>query len=404
MTIVKKLLLAVVVFNIAACQKNVFNNQKNEALDNNLSLTTAKNFNIEGPTVSIVSPSISAKVARGEGRPGAGSFNGAGFSLNVEIVTHDEINVVTKEGLNIRNTALLGNPNPNLPGMVVHFDCDLIKPDGGIIPKNTNLAALFNIAGTDDTPGAGVTIWAGWHVLESIPEDVNQFTISISVADKAGRVGYDEMKVNVTTGSKAIASGQALTPMPLPLPFTLGDGIADADGPEVTMQAPEIPTSVSTGPLTSPKPPSNASLFFIQVSALDKTRAGIAINENGFGKPDAARGTIVDGTQSSIGPNRNAPGLYVTFDIPLLQPNGNIIVAGGNLAPVFNIVGSEVEPSGIVRSTFGWVVGGSLLMPAGKTAVTITSRVTDNNGKTGSATKVVQISPVVNGQDLTPNL
>ena len=145
-------------------------------------------------------------------------------------------------------------------------------------------------------------------------------------------------------------------------------------------------------------------MFFIQVSALDKTRAGIAINENGFGKPDAARGTIVDPTQSSKGPNRFVPGLYVTFDVPLLQPNGNIIVAGDNLAPVFNIAGSEVEPSGLVRSTFSWVVGGSLLIPAGKTFVTIKSRVTDNNGKTGTVTKVVQISPVVNGQDLTPNL
>jgi hypothetical protein len=168
------------------------------------------------------------------------------------------------------------------------------------------------------------------------------------------------------------------------------------------MIAPDIPTSVATGPATSPLPPFNASLFFVQVSALDKTGAGIGVNENGNGKPDADRGTILDATQSSIGPNRFVPGLYVTFDVPLLQPNGNIIAAGDNLAPVFNIAGSEVEPLG-VRTTFGWVVGGSLLMPAGKTFVTIKSRVTDNSGKTGSATSVVQISPVTNGQNLTPD-
>ena len=280
------------------------------------------------------------------------------------------------------------------------FDCDLVKPDGGIIPKRTNLAALFNIAGTDDTPGAGVTIWAGWHVLESIPEDVNQFTISVAVKDRAGREDFDQMKVQVTTGAKIAESGQALTPAPSAVS---GDRVDDTDGPQVTMIAPRIPSSVSTGPLTSPTPPTNASLFFIQVSAVDRTRAGIGVNENGEGKPDAMRGTIVDPTQSSIGPNRFVPGLYVSFDVPLLQPNGNIIIAGGNLAPVFNIAGSEVEPSGLVRSTFGWVVGGSLLMPAGKTSVTIKSSVTDNNGKTGSATSVVQISPVVNGQELTPN-
>ena len=98
------------------------------------------------------------------------------------------------------------------------------------------------------------------------------------------------------------------------------------------------------------------------------------------------------------------PGLNVTFDVPLLQPNGNIIVAGGNLAPVFNIAGSEIDPSGYVRSTFGWTVGGSLLMPAGKTFVTIKARVTDNAGKTNSTTSVVQISPTVNGASLTPDL
>ena len=397
MKIAKKLLAAFILINVAACQKSLRTNEDN--LSANGSSLATKLRNGEGPTVTIVSPSFAAKIARGEGLKGAGSFNGTDFLLDLEIVTHDEINVVAKEGLNIRNTALLGNANPNMPGLSVFFDCDLVKPDGNIIPKNTNLANLFNIAGSDDVPGPGVTIWAGWHVLESIPEDVNQFTISVSVKDKAGREGSDQMKVNVTTGSKVAASGQALTPEPTAIG---GDGVDDADGPEVTMIAPRVPTSVATGPATSPMPPFNASLFFVQVSALDKTGAGIGVNENGNGKPDADRGTILDGAQSSIGPNRFVPGLYVTFDVPLLQPNGNIIAAGDNLAPVFNIAGSEVDPLG-VRTTFGWVVGGSLLMPAGKTFVTIKSRVTDNAGKTGSATSVVQISPITNGQNLTPD-
>lgn len=404
MTIVHKLLMAGVFISALSCQKSFKAGNDDMALSQMSKAGGKKMMEDGAPTVNIVSPSKSAKVARGEGRPGAGSFNGAGFSLNLEVVIHDAINVAAREGLNIRNTALLGSPNPNMPGLKVTFDCDLIKPDGGIIPKYTNLASLFNIAGTDDTPGEGVTIWAGWHVLESIPEDVNQFTIQVSVTDKGGRIGQDEMKVHVTTGSKAVSSGQALTPMPLTAPFNLGDGVDDADGPEVTMIAPRAPSSVATGPQTGlPTPPSNASLFFIQVSALDKARAGIAVNENGEGKPDAARGTIVDGTQSSIGNNRFAPGLYVTFDVDLRQPNGNIIHAGQNLAPVFNIVGSEMEPSGLVQTTFGWVVGGTLVMPPGKTSVTIKSKVTDNAGNTGSATTVVGISPVENGQALTPD-
>lgn len=353
------------------------------------------------PTVHIVSPVANARVARGDGRPGAGSFNGSGFEINVEVITHDSVNVITNESLNIRNTALLGNPNPNMPGLTVTFDTDLIKPDGGIIPKNTNLANLFNIAGTDDTPGAGVTMWTGWHVLESLPVDVSQFTITVSVQDKAGKTGTDKITLAVASGAGVATSGQALTPLPLPTLNTTGAD--NPAGPVVTILAPRTPSSVATGPTAAPTPPTNASLFFVQVSALDVSRAGIGVNENGDGRDDATRGTIVDPTQSSKGPNRYVTGLTVTFDVPLLQPTGNIIVAGDNLAPVFNIAGSELDPTGYVRTTFGWVVGGSLLLPPGKTSVTITARVTDNTGKTGTATRVMQISPVVNGQRLTPN-
>ena len=128
MTITEKLLAAFILLSTAACQKN-FNTKDNGLTPDGINKSAKLKTNGDGPTVIIVSPSSSAKVARGEGRVGAGSFNGAGFLLNLEVVTHDEINVTTKEGLNIRNTALLGSPNPNMPGLKVFFDCDLIKPD-----------------------------------------------------------------------------------------------------------------------------------------------------------------------------------------------------------------------------------------------------------------------------------
>jgi len=207
------------------------------------------------PIFYIVSPAAGASVARGEGRPGAGSFNGSGFALNLEVITRDSIGVVAQEGLNIRDTSLLGNPNPKFLELTVTFDTDLIKPDGGIISRNTNLAALFNIAGSEDTPGTGITLWTGWHVLESLPQDVT--TVNITASDK---VAFD-----VLPGS---SSGQSLTPLLASLP---GDGIDDADGPQVTLLAPRTPlTSVATGPSANPTPPASASLFFIQVSAIDK--------------------------------------------------------------------------------------------------------------------------------------
>jgi hypothetical protein len=77
--------------------------------------------------------------------------------------------------------------------------------------------------------------------------------------------------------------------------------------------------------------------MFIQVSALDKSGAGIAVNENGAaaGRPEASFGTIADGTQiAAQGPNRNFPGLVFSFDVPLRLGNGNLVPAGRTSHPV----------------------------------------------------------------------
>ncbi len=76
---IKKLLLGVLLLSAAACKKD-------QAED-----TT--------PTVKIVSPIAGARVAKGEGKVGTGSFNGSGFMIDVQVITHDSANVVTKEGL-----------------------------------------------------------------------------------------------------------------------------------------------------------------------------------------------------------------------------------------------------------------------------------------------------------------
>lgn len=352
------------------------------------------------PIARIVSPLADSQIAPGEGRIGAGSPNGAGFALNIEVVTRDSTPITARESLNIRNTALLGEVNPNIPGLYVFFDTDLVKPDGGIIPKNTNLANLFNILGTDDTPGAGVTLWLGWHVLESLPSDISRFSITTAVVDNDGRIGFDRVTLPVLRSGAT--SGQALTPFPTAV---FDDGTDDADGPEVTMIAPRVPTRVSPGPQSgNPRPPASGALFFVQVTALDRARAGIGVSENGQGTgANSALGTILDGSQINTSRrNRNYPGLNVTFDVPLRQPNGNIVPAGSNLAPIFNIAGSETDADGFVVTTADWVVGGSLVLPPGKRSITITARVTDNANHTRSVSHVVGISPVENGQNLTP--
>ena len=347
----------------------------------------------DGPIVRITSPLNNEVVAGGEGRVGAGSLTGgSAFTIVIETVTRDAADVSANESINIRNTALLGQPNPNLPGLSVLIDEDMITPDGTIIPRNTNLASLFNTLGTDDTPGAGVTIWAGWHVLESFSDEVKSFTITANVRDAAGRIGTDVVKVKV---DKHGTSGQALTPTPTAL---AGDGLDDYDGPEVTLVGPRDPSSLALGSATAP------SFVFFQVSAFDRSGAGIGVNENGDGITNPV-GLIRDGTQfGGAGRNRNLPGLEFTFDVDFRRANGAIVLAGQNLAPAFDIAGSALDHrgNGRVTTTASWVAGGSFLMPAGKTSITVTTRVTDNAGKTGSVSRTFAISSVGDGQLLTP--
>lgn len=347
------------------------------------------------PIMRIVSPLADATVPLGEGRPGAGSPNGTGFALNLELVTRSDAPVEVKESTNIRHVELLGQPNPDFPSLEVFVDTDLVKPDGGIIPEGTNLASLFNVAGTDDTPGPGVTVWAGWHVLESLPTGVESFIVTARGADVDGRETTDRITVHVDDAVGT--SAQALTPAPGAVG---GDSVDDHDGPEVDLLAPRLPTSVAIGPAGTPSAPSG-SLFFLQVNATDRTGAGIGVSENGPGN-GAGLGSILDASQiGAAGPNRFYPGLVTTFDVPLRRPNGNLVPAGANLSPLFNVAGTEVQADGAVRTVADWVVGGSLELPAGKRTVTITTSVTDSAGRTGSDSSVVGVSATGDGQALT---
>ncbi len=480
------------------------------------------------PIVRIVSPTAGSTAARGESVVGYGSPNGTAFVFSIEVITRDDVPVAAREanvGATIRNPANLGCPNVDVPGFYAFVNKDFVTPDGEIIPKNTNLASLFNIAGTDDTPGPGVTLWLGWHVLESfLPEDTD-FDLTVAFVDQAGRIGFDEIK-NIPITKDAI-SGQTLTPAVNTFPgaaskFTAeltGDaerpnpvatdgfgsgsvaynaktGIAtvtvnfqnlssnqtiahihgpatpDAAGgivfdidtnatpattntgtfvkewaidavnlerlqngllyfnvhsvnypvgevrgqivpvvnepgaPEVGSISPRVPTAIAAGTQVGNPNGSNGALFFIQVSTVDRSGAGIAVSENGIRDGSTGPiGLIFDGTQiGARGPNRNFPGLHVSFDVDFRQGNGNVVKAGQNLAPLFDIAGSELDDeSGTVRVTTNWVVGGALVLPTGKKSITITSRVTDNAGKTGETKNIVAVSPVTSGQLLTVN-
>lgn len=296
-----------------------------------------------------------------------------------------------------------------MPRFFVFFGTPLLDPAGGTFPAFHNFASAFNVAGTDDTPGPGITSWLGWHVLESFPANVRETTLTVVFLDDAGRVGFDQVKLKVDRGR---VSGQALTPFPETFKGASG-ATDDGTGPEVSLIAPRVPTSIAIGP-NAGLTPNNGSLFFIHLSAVDRSGAGIAVSENGRTgaggvlNPQFPIGLIFDpavipNATNPGGPNRNFPGLTVTFDVPLRQPNGNVVPAGANLAGLFDVAGSEIDAKGKVRVTSDWVIGGSLVVPPGKQTVTIDASVTDNAGRTGSTRSIVGVSDFVSGQDMTAN-
>ena len=357
------------------------------------------------PQVKITSPLDGSFIAPGDGRFGAGDPNGTGFVIVAEIVTRDAVPVSVDEDVNIRHVADLGRLNPQFPGLLVFIDEDLITPDGTIIPANTNLGPLFNIAGTDDTPGPGVTIWAGWHVLESIRPRGDSFHLTVAVVDDSNRVAFDRVTLHVdeSVTDRFGTSGNGLTQDP-----DERNRVVGGTAPIVEIIAPREPTAVTFG-----QAPPNGSLHFIQVNVIDK-EGDFVVDElggsDGLLDPAstvlAAQFARIDDPAAGVGNfNRNVP----DFDFRFSAPSG---AAGGaadvNVGRLFNIAGSEVirleDGTPAVRTVLNWVVAAPFVGAAlNQSFVTLTATVSDANGNKGSATKTVQLTgSAVNGDALTP--
>jgi len=365
-------------------------------------------FNKRGlaPQVRITSPLDGDFIAPGNSRIGAGDPNGVGFVIVAEIRTRDNNHVSVDEDVNIRNVKDLFGVNPQFPGLFVFIDEDLITPDGTIIPANTNLGPLFNIAGTDDTPGPGVTIWAGWHILESIrPREGDSFNLTVAVVDDDGRIGFDRVKLNVAPSvtDRFGTSGNGLTQNPGE-PNRVSGGTA----PIVEIIAPRAPTAVTFG-----EAPPNGSLHFIQVNIIDK-EGDVVVDELGGSdgpldptNPNlAAQFGRIDDAAVGVGkPNRNVPGFDFRFSVPSGAAGGS---ANVNVARLFNIAGSEVilleDGTPAVRTVLNWVVAAPFVGSArDENFVTLTATVTDANGNRGVATTTVQLTDsAANGDELTP--
>lgn len=365
-------------------------------------------FNEKGlvPQVRITSPLDGDVIAPGDSRIGAGDPNGTGFAIVAEIHTRDNNDVTVDEDVNIRHVEDLGGLNPQFPGLFVFIDADLITPDGTIIPANTNLAPLFNIAGTDDTPGSGVTIWAGWHVLESIDaQNVDAFNLTVAVVDDDRRIAFDRVKVNVdkSVTDRFGTSGNGLTQNP-----GEPNRVVGGTAPIVEIIAPREPSAVTFGGA-----PPNGSLHYIQVNVIDK-EGDVVVDELGAAdglldpkNPNLAAqfGRIDDGAAGVGNPNRNVPGFDFEFSVPSGAAGGN---ANVNVGRLFNVAGSEVilleDGTPAVRTVLNWVVAAPFVGSAlNENFVTFKATVTDANGNVGGATRTFQLThSAANGEQLTP--
>jgi hypothetical protein len=358
------------------------------------------------PQVRITSPLDGAFIAPGDSQIGHGDLNGSGFAIVAEIRTRDDIGVAVDEDVSIRHVDALFGSNPQFPGLFVFIDKDLITPDGTIIPANVNLAPLFNIAGTDDTPGPGVTTWVGWHVLESIrSRRGDSFHVTVAVVDQAGRIAFDRVTLHVdesVTGPFG-TSGNDLTQNPGE-PNRVTGGTA----PIVEIIAPREPSAVTFG-----EAPPNGSLHYIQVNIVDR-EGDVVVDELGAsdGLLDPTSGDLaaqpgrIDDPAAGVGnPNRNVPGFDFRFSVPSGAAGGSADV---NVARVFNIAGSEVilleDGTPAVRTVLNWVVGAPFVGSAlDQNFVTFTATVTDANGNQTVAKRTFQVTDsAANGDKLTP--
>jgi hypothetical protein len=251
-----------------------------------------------------------------------------------------------------------------------------------------------------------VTIWAGWHVLESIrPREGDSITLTVAVVDDAGRIGLDRVTLNVSSPvtDRFGTSGNGLTQNP-----GEANRVAGGTAPIVEIIAPREPSAVTFGEAAP-----NGSLAFIQVAVTDR-EGDVVVDELGAAdglldpkNPNLAAqlGRIDDGAAGVGNPNRNVPGFDFRFSVPSGAAGGN---ANVNVARAFNVAGSEVvileDGTPAVRTVFNWVVGAPFVGSAHDAAfVTFTATVTDANGNQGVATRTLQLTgAAANGQALTP--
>lgn len=156
------------------------------------------NFPFVPPLIRFVSPRPDAPVATGLGAPGQVTPIVLGMGAVIVVgVTAPIGNLEVRPGP-VATPATPPDPNPNFPAFTFTFSLPLITPSGAVIPAGTNLAALFQFAGSTGriTDGTAETLFV-WFVGGSVPQEAEQLTMTAGITDRFGRAGVGETSITV---------------------------------------------------------------------------------------------------------------------------------------------------------------------------------------------------------------
>jgi hypothetical protein len=134
-----------------------------------------------------VTPRPGQRVATGLGKPGQTNPVEIGQGLVVAVAVTAPIgHLPVVPGLITTPTAP-PDPNPHFPTFVFTYSLPLITPAGGVIPPDTNLAGLFQMAGSAGGKREGMEeTTLVWFVGGSVPTDATRLTMQAEIVDRIG--------------------------------------------------------------------------------------------------------------------------------------------------------------------------------------------------------------------------
>lgn len=150
------------------------------------------------PRIRFLQPRPDALVATGTGRAGQVNPISAAQGLVIAVAVTAPVGILPVRPGPVAAPTAPPAPNPNFPTFTFTYDLPLITPSGAVIPAGTNLAALFQFAGsTGLADGFLEETTFVWFVGGSVPREARTLTMTARIADMFGRQAAGETSLTV---------------------------------------------------------------------------------------------------------------------------------------------------------------------------------------------------------------